>query len=175
MLYCNSNVIQRYVKPNDVVNFNDGSVIAIVKETKSDCLILECKIGGVLHSKCGIRFTSGQHHNLPIVAPNDVSDLKEISKLINIDYLCVPFTSNGSDIQKIRETLGEAGKNIKVIAKIDTISGIEGFEDILSQSDGVIIQRNELSWELPSEKLMVAQKWMIQQCNKKAKLVMLQS
>ena len=75
----------------------------------------------------------------------------------------------------MKEILGEPGKNIKIIAKIDTISGIENFEDILSQSDGVIIQRNELAWELPSEKLMVAQKWMIQQCNKKAKLVMLQS
>lgn len=129
----------------------------------------------MLHSKCGIRFTSGQHHNLPIIAPTDLADLKEISKLINIDYLCVPFTSSGADIQKIKESLGDAGKNIKIISKIDSISGVENFEDILSQSDGIIIQRNELSWELPSEKLMVAQKWMIQQCNKKAKLVMLQS
>jgi len=104
-----------------------------------------------------------------------VSDLKQISKLINIDYLCVPFTASGADIQKVRDTLGAAGQNINIMAKIDTVAGIENFEDILSQSDGVIIQRNELSWELPSEKLMVAQKWMIQQCNKKAKLVMLQS
>ena len=50
VLYCNNDVIQRYVKPNDVVNFNDGNVIAIVKETKSESLILECKIGGMLHS-----------------------------------------------------------------------------------------------------------------------------
>lgn len=74
-LYCNNDVIQRYVKPNDVVNFNDGSVIAIVKETKQDSLVLECKIEGVLRSRCGIRFTSGQHHNLPVICPNDVTDL----------------------------------------------------------------------------------------------------
>jgi pyruvate kinase len=61
------------------------------------------------------------------------------------------------------------------LAKIDTINGIENFEDILNQADGMVLCRNELQWEIPSEKLMIAQKWAIQQCNKKAKLLMIQS
>jgi pyruvate kinase len=43
----------------------------------------------------------------------------------------IPFASSGNDIKEVRETLGENGKNIKILAKIDTIHGIENFEDIL--------------------------------------------
>jgi pyruvate kinase len=58
------------------------------------------------------------------------------------------------------------------MAKIDSIHGIENFDEILKEADGVVISRNELQWEIPSEKLMIAQKWAIQQSNAKAKLVM---
>lgn len=36
----------------------------------------------------------------------------------------------------------------------------------------MVFCRNELQWEIPSEKLMIAQKWAIQQCNRSAKLLM---
>lgn len=39
--------------------------------------------------------------------------------------------------------------------------GIEKFKEISDVADGVIFVRNELQWELPSEKLMIAQKWAI--------------
>ena len=48
----------------------------------------------------------------------------------------------------MRDVLGEGGKNIKVLAKIDTIHGVEAFEDILSEADGMIMCRNELQWEI---------------------------
>lgn len=42
------------------------------------------------------------------------------------------------------------------MAKIDSIHGIENFDEILIEADGVVISRNELQWEIPSEKLMIA-------------------
>ena len=174
-LYCNSDVIQRYLKPNDVVNIDDGRVVAIVKETKLDNIVLDVKIGGIIRSKSQVRFIGGQHVNLPLFAKNDLTDLQRISRLINIDYLVLPFASSGVDIKKAKEQLGDFGKDIKILAKIDTLNGIENYDDIITHCDGTIIQRNELAFELQSEKLMIAQKWAIQQCNKKAKLVMIQS
>ena len=41
-------------------------------------------------------------------------------------------------------------------------SKIENFDEILKQADGMVFCRNELQWEIPSEKLMIAQKWAIQ-------------
>lgn len=56
----------------------------------------------------------------------------------------------------IRELLGDNGKMVKIISKIDTLEGVQQYENILKHSDGVIFVRNELQWELASEKLMLA-------------------
>lgn len=173
--YCNCDVIQRYLKPNDVVYFDDGKVVCIVLEISNEGCMLEVKIGGPLLSNTQIRFVGGKHKNLPLLNPQDVSDLQAVSQQINIDYFVVPFASSGNDIKQIREVLGAGGKNIKILAKIDTIHGIENFEEILEFADGMVFCRNELQWEIPSEKLMIAQKWAIQQCNKSAKLLIIQA
>ena len=150
-------------------------MVCIGKETKNDSIVLDVKIGGTVKSRSQVRFIGGQHINLPIICDQDIKDLRKVSTLMNIDYLVIPFASSSQDIKKVKEILGEFGKNIKILGKVDTIHGIENFDDILLQSDGIIIQRNELQFELPAEKMIIAQKWAVQQCNKKAKLVMIQS
>lgn len=173
--YCNCDVIQRYLKPNDVVYIDDGKVVCIVLEISNEGCMLEVKIGGPVRSYSQIRFIGGKHKNINVLSHQDMKDLQEFSKAINIDYLVVPFASSNNDIKQVKECLGEEGKNIKIIAKIDTINGIEHFDEILTQADGMIFCRNELQWEVPSEKLMIAQKWATQQCNKSAKVMMIQS
>ena len=46
---------------------------------------------------------------------------------------------------------------------------------ILKYADAVIIVRNELSFELPPDKLMIAQKWMVQTANMESVPVFVQS
>jgi pyruvate kinase len=73
-----------------------------------------------------------------------------------IDFLAIPFASASQDIDQIRELLGSTGSDVKILAKVDSMHGIEKFKEIQAASDGIIFVRNELQWELPSEKLMVA-------------------
>ena len=65
--------------------------------------------------------------------------------------------------------------HIQVVAKIDTKEGVQNFEGILKQADGIVILRNELGMEILAEKLMIAQKWMIQTANLASVPVFLQS
>jgi pyruvate kinase len=97
--YCNCDVIQRFLKPNDVVYFDDGKVVCIVLEISNEGCMLEVKIGGPLKSNSQIRFVGGKHKNLPLLNPLDVSDLQSISSQIQIDYFVVPFASTGNDIK----------------------------------------------------------------------------
>jgi pyruvate kinase len=173
--YANCDIIQRYLKPNDVVYIDDGKVIGVVLEVTNEGCLFEVKLGGVVKSFSQLRFVGGKHAGLPILHQKDIEDLTQISKVIPIDFIAMPFASNGEGIQKVRDIFGENGKQIAIIAKIDTIHGIENFDMILEKADGIIIQRNELQWEIPAEKLMIAQKFAIQQANKAAKFAMIQS
>lgn len=75
----------------------------------------------------------------------------------------------------VRELLGANGKDIKIVSKIDTLEGVQQYENILKHSDSCIFVRNELQWELAAEKLMLAQKWVIESANAAAKPIMMQS
>lgn len=73
-----------------------------------------------------------------------------------IDFLAVPFVQSGEDIAGIRKTLGENGKSIHILAKIDQLESVQRFNEILDESDGAVFVRNELQWELSAEKLVLA-------------------
>jgi len=61
------------------------------------------------------------------------------------------------------------------MAKIDTLEAVQNFAGIIKQADGIVILRNELMMELEAEKLVLAQKWMVQTANVASIPVFLQS
>lgn len=58
----------------------------------------------------------------------------------------------------MKEKLGIEGAHIRIFAKIENQEGVEkeNFEQILAESDGIIINRKTLGIELPPEKVFVA-------------------
>jgi pyruvate kinase len=78
-----------------------------------------------------------------------------------------------SDVEYVRNVLGQKGAHVKIISKIETNQALHDFDAILAESDGIMICRAELSMEIPPEKVFIAQKWMIEKCNLAAKPVMI--
>lgn len=58
---------------------------------------------------------------------------------------------------------------MRILAKIETIEALHNFEELVTAADGVIICRIDIGLDLPPEKLMIAQKWMINKANKLGK------
>jgi pyruvate kinase len=123
--------IQRFLKPNDVIYFDDGKVVGIVVEISNTGAKMEIKIGGKLKGNCAVRFTGGKHNNLQLMQKKDIEDISAISQLTIIDYLAIPYISGGADPITIKELLGENGKTIKIVSKIDTLEGVQQYENIL--------------------------------------------
>ena len=116
--------------------------------------------------------------NVDIYGPteNDEKDLKNfVLGGQRIDFVSVPFVRKAEEIQKIREILGIEGAHIKIFAKIENHDGLENFDSILQNSDGVIIMRKILGLELPPEKVFLAQKWMTWRANLASKTVVVAS
>jgi pyruvate kinase len=89
----------------------------------------------------------------------------------NIDFIAASFVRKGSDVEKIRAVLGRDGAQIKIISKVENQEGLVNFDDILEASDGVMVARGDLGMEIPTEKIFLAQKLMIEKCNAAGKPV----
>lgn len=77
----------------------------------------------------------------------------------------VAFIRRGQDIKDIREILGEQGRHIQIIAKIENRQGLNNFPEILAETDGVMVARGDLGIEIPAAEVFAAQKKIIAMCN----------
>jgi pyruvate kinase len=103
--------------------------------------------------------------DLPTMTEKDQDDILNWGVMNDVDIIAPSFVRKGSDVTTIRNVLGEAGKNIQIISKVENNEGLDNFEDILRESDGIMVARGDLGMEIPMEKMFMVQKRMINLCN----------
>lgn len=103
--------------------------------------------------------------DLPTLIEKDIDDIRNWGIPNEIDFIAASFVRKGSNIDEIKAVCGERGKNIKIIAKVENQEGIQNFGDIVEKADAIMVARGDMGMEIPTEKIFMAQKMMIQKCN----------
>lgn len=147
------------VKPADVLLLDDGRLVMDVKKINGSEVTCVVRHGGELSNNKGIN-KQGGGLSAPALTDKDRADIKAIAKL-TVDFVAISFPKNGADIREAKVLLREAGSNAKVIAKIERVEAVANLDDILLESDGVMVARGDLAVEVGDAAVPAIQKKII--------------
>lgn len=145
-----------------LIYIDDGILSFTVRGIEGSDIKVQAFNNGVLSSYKGVNLP-GTDVDLPPLSEKDKSDLLFGVKN-GVDMIFASFIRSGQDVRSIRQHLGEAGANIKIISKIENLQGCANFDDILKETDGVMVARGDLGIEIPASQVFMAQKMMIAKC-----------
>ena len=110
----------------------------------------------------------GVNLNLPFISDQDYEDIVFASQH-SCDYLALSFVNCREDVIKVREIIESSGGDARIISKIESQMGIDNIDEIIAESDGIMVARGDLGVEVAMEKLPLLQKEIILKCRENGK------
>jgi len=132
---------------------------------------VECIVenSGVMGEKKNVNLP-GVVVDLPAVTNKDVKDIA-FGVEQRVDMIAASFIRKGEDVAEIRDLPGVRENKILIISKIESQEGLDNFDAVLHESDGIMVARGDLGVQIPIKKVAIAQKMMISKCNSVGKPV----
>jgi len=100
--------------------------------------------------------------SLPSLTEKDVAALA-VGRRMDIEHYALSFAASEGDVRQLRELVGPAAH---LISKIESLAGVRNMDGIIEASDGVLIDRGDLSREVPLEHVPYVQKAIVRRANR---------
>ncbi len=166
----NYTLLPRDVKPGERILLDDGKIVLEVRETDGHSTI-RCEIiqGGILSSKKGVNFPNTKI-SMPSLTEKDIEDL-DFALEQKVDWIGLSFVRSQEDIVDLKKRIAAKNHHAKVIAKIEKPEALENIDEIIAESDGLMVARGDLGVEVPYQTVPSIQKMLISKCISQAKPV----
>ncbi len=163
-------VILESLEPGDRMVLADGGLQFIVRERRSDGLVLlEADNAGLVTSRKGLALP-GKATKVRALTGKDKKDLADGLQL-GVDAVAISYVQTADDVREAKALIAAAGRHVPVVVKLERQSAVDNLAEILQETDIVMVARGDLGVECPLPQLPALQKRIISACNKASKPV----
>ncbi len=157
------------VKRGDHILLDDGYMTLAVTSVENHEVRTVVIAGGILKNNKGINLP-GVDVSAPALSEKDRTDIG-FALRYGVDFVALSFVRRPEDVIEAKRLLTHDNISIPVIAKIEKPQALERLGDIIDVSDGIMVARGDLGVEMGPEKVPLWQKRIIEESNKRGKIV----
>ncbi len=151
------------VQAGENILIDDGKIQLTAIETNMENTVKAVVVnGGTLLPRKGVNLPHTKI-SLPSLTEKDHEDLSFALEQ-NVDWIGLSFVRTAQDIHILKEIISKKGNFTKVIAKIEKPEALNDIDNIIRESDAVMVARGDLGVEMPMEEVPLIQKMLVKKC-----------
>src|SRR5688500_18221619 len=162
-------VISDVLRPGHEVLIDDGHVRLLVREVEKGRASCTVMVGGPVTAHKGVNLP-GVPIPIPALTRKDTDDL-EFALGLGVDYVALSFVRSPADVRDLRALIAQTDSHAHVIAKIEKSEAVDSLDEILQESDAVMVARGDLGVEIGPASVPLLQKRIIQRALERGKPV----
>lgn len=162
------------VKVGETILIDDGKLLLEVTATNgADEVKAIVSHGGILSSKKGVNLPNTKI-SLPCLTEKDLADLN-FALENKVDWIGLSFVRSAADIIELKHIIQNFDINCraKVVAKIEKPEAILEIDNIVKETDALMVARGDLGVEIPMQEVPIVQKMLVRKCLEQSKPVII--
>jgi pyruvate kinase len=161
--------LSKKVKRGESLYIFDGRVKSTITSVGTGIVHIRVENDGTLIKRKGINLPDTDFGG-DVISAKDKADLV-FGSTHDIDYVAQSFVQTAEDVRQMRLLLRNLGMNAQIIAKFETRKAIDHMEEIIAETDVLMVARGDLAYEVLPEAVPTIQRQLIAMCSKYAKPV----
>jgi pyruvate kinase len=151
-LACSYPQLASSVKQGQQILIADGSLVLTVLDVmvSQDEILCRVENNATIGERKNMNLP-GVKVDLPTFTEKDVEDIIKFGIAKKVEFVAASFVRKAQDVKNLRKLLVDnGGGSIRIISKIENQEGLENYDEILAETDGVMVARGDLGMEIPS-------------------------
>ena len=152
------------LEPGDRMVLADGGLQFTVQQSRPDGLVLlEANNSGIVTSRKGLALP-GKATKVRALTEKDKKDLSD-GLALGVDAVAISYVQTADDVREAKQLIAASGRRVPVVVKLERQNAVDNLDEILKETDVIMVARGDLGVECPLPLLPALQKRIIRACN----------
>lgn len=155
--------LMKDVKEGDELTVDNGEMLMLIETVEDDRMLCKVVTPGSIGSRRHINLP-GVRLTLPALTDKDHADIK-IACECGADYIAGSFVRDAGHVRELRAEIEKQGGKAQIVSKLEDQEAMKNLDDIIHESDVIMVARGDLGIEVHIEELPIIQRRIVKRCH----------